>query len=116
MKWIPTRIVQSVTRDRDVSVLMSGRNAFPVLEIQLYFADDFFSSYYICDAILQSRYDCETGYIFSSSLHFSNQLQILISGCKLYSARLVERNLNLSPFGVSPSLQDCVILLGLVQY
>lgn len=98
-----------------VSVLTSGRNVFPMLEIQLYFADDF-SSYYICDAILQSRYDCETGYIFSSILHFSNQLQILISDCKLYSARLVERNLNLSPFGASPSLQDCVILLGLVQY
>lgn len=66
--------------------------------------------------ILQIRSSSETDYIFSNSLHFSNQLQILISDCKLYSAGLVERNLNLSPFGVSPGLQDCVILLGLVQY
>lgn len=65
---------------------------------------------------LRSRYSSETDYIFSNSLHFSNQLQILISDCKLYSAGLVERSLNLSLFGVSPGLQDCVILLGLVQY
>jgi hypothetical protein len=66
--------------------------------------------------ILRNRSSSETDYIFSNSLHFSNQLQILIYDCKLYSAGLVERNLNLSPFGVSPGLQDCVILLGLVQY
>lgn len=66
--------------------------------------------------VLQTKSSSETDYIFSNSLHFSNQLQILISDCKLYSAGLVERKLNLSPFGVSPGLQDCVILLGLVQY
>lgn len=40
------------------------------------------------------------------------QFQILISDCKLHSARLVERNINLSPswgFPISP--QDCVTLL-----
>lgn len=44
------------------------------------------------------------------------QLQILISGCELHSARLVERNLNLSPdWGFPTSPQDCVTLLDLVQ-
>lgn len=47
---------------------------------------------------------------------FVTQFQILISDCKLHSARLVERNLNLSPlWGFPTSPQDCVTLLALVQ-
>lgn len=44
------------------------------------------------------------------------QFQVLISDCKLHSARLVERNLNFSLFwGFPISPQDCVILLDLGQ-
>ena len=83
MTWIPTRIVQSVTRDRDValefiyvSVLMSGRNAFPMLEIQLYFADDFFLAtiyvmqYYRVDMIVRQVMYLAVVFISVTSFRF----------------------------------------------
>lgn len=60
----------------------------------------------------QGRNQCLTTFFI-----LVTQLQILILSCELHSARLVERNLNLSPYwGFPTSPQDCVILLDLVQY